>query len=468
MFSLELLNQAEGNVVSSDEFAAWAKQDILIKTLADFKVKASADTISVGPTVTRIEFQLAPGILVGKVERLMDNIAMALSVPSVHFVKHIQGKTTMGIEIPNDTAQVVTLKECLESARFKNSESLLTFALGKDISGEIRCADLQKMPHLLVGGSTNSGKSSFLNSTILSILSRATPEEVKFIMIDPKRVELSFYKNIPHLMMPVITDIEEASKALKGLIVEMERRLDLFESVSTRNLEGYNDMQENCNKLPFIVLVIDELAELMMTAGKEVEPAICRLAQLARATGIHLIVATQRPSVDVITGLIKSNIGSRISFSVQSAGDSRTILGHNGAETLIGKGDMLYMPIGTQPNRIQGCYVSEEETHAVVESIKANTEKSQEFIENGFINPFDARSDNEVAEEILPDVILWSALQNGFTIENIQLEFRCSPTVAQKVIESLKVYCIITLANGCYHSKHNASTAHRFVMTHFN
>ena len=475
MFSLDLLEEAQTSNKGYQNIIAISKQDDLIRTLSEFKIKAKADRISVGPTVTRIEFQLSPGILLSKVEKLMPNIAMALSVPSVSFVKSIPGKTTIAVEIANDKAEMVTLREIIESDQYKNSKGKLTFALGKDLSGVNHVADLRKMPHLLVGGSTNSGKSAFLNSLITSIIFRATPKEVQFVMIDPKRVELSFYKDIPHLLTPVITDMSDAAKALNMLIVEMERRFELFVGASTRDIENYNEKVDDNHKLPFIVLVVDELAELMMTKRKEVEPAICRLAQLARATGIHLVLATQRPSVDVITGLMKSNITSRIAFSVAQGIDSRTILDEGGAENLIGKGDMIFKPIGnTQPIRIQGCYISENETHAIVESIKATNKPVRPFtkvvnkVEDMLAGCFGSgKTSIDEAEEIMPKAIIWAAGQRGFNIQNIQNAFNCSYDVSRRVLDTLKVFCIVYLDSGVHKCNLNESQAKDFVKKHY-
>ncbi len=344
---------------------------ILEQTLDQFGIGANVVEIAHGPTVTRYEIQLAPGIKVSKIVSLADNLAMALAAIDVRVEAPIPGKSAIGVEVPNSQASTVTLRECIEVAEFRSAPGKLTFALGKDVAGTTRYADLTRMPHLLIGGSTNSGKSVCLNVLIASIVYRAAPDEVKFIMIDPKRVELSLWDGIPHLMHPVVKDVKQAPGIFRAALKEMDRRYELFSRMGTRNIDGYNQRVGEGEKLPYIVVVVDELADLMMQAAAEVETSICRLAQLARATGIHLVIATQRPSVDVITGTIKANISSRIAFAVSSQVDSRTILDMNGAERLIGRGDMLFLPIdASKPIRIQGCYITEAETNALVEYLK--------------------------------------------------------------------------------------------------
>ncbi|MDQ2687863.1 MAG: DNA translocase FtsK, partial [Armatimonadota bacterium] len=320
---LELLNESPPKPVKLESSVA-EKQAVLMRTLTDFKIGANVSQVSIGPTVTRYEVQLEPGILVKKIVSLADNLAMSLAAIDVRVEAPIPGKAAIGIEVPNDVTTMVSLRECLATNEFMNAPSKLTFALGKDVSGEYKYADLARMPHLLVGGSTNSGKSVCLNVIISSLIYRATPREVKFVMIDPKRVELSLYAGIPHLLAPVVTNVKQAAGIFRSCLKEMEDRYDKFARIGTRNLEGYNSRVQPEERLPFIVLVVDELADLMMQQGPEVETSICRLAQLARDTGIHLIIATQRPSVDVITGTIKANISSRIAFAVATQVDSRT------------------------------------------------------------------------------------------------------------------------------------------------
>ncbi|MCS7190235.1 MAG: DNA translocase FtsK, partial [Fimbriimonadales bacterium] len=329
----------------------------LEETLQDFGIEANVVEVAHGPTVTRYEIQLAPGIKVNRVVNLADNLAMSLAAIAVRVEAPIPGKSAIGVEVPNDHPQVVTLREVMENAEFWNAPSLLTVALGKDVAGTPKYADLTRMPHLLIGGATNSGKSMCLLSMITCLLFRATPRELRFVMIDPKRVELTLFDGIPHLMCPVVRDVKLAAGALRAVLKEMDRRYDLFANAGVRNIQGYNERAPEDERLPYVVVIIDELADLMMQAASEVETSIARLAQLARATGIHLVIATQRPSVDVITGTIKANIASRIAFAVSSQVDSRTILDMVGAERLLGRGDMLYLPIdASKPTRIQGCY----------------------------------------------------------------------------------------------------------------
>ncbi len=345
---------------------------ILVKTLDEFGIGANVVEIAHGPTVTRYEVQLAPGIKVARITSLADNLAMSLEAINVRVEAPIPGKSAIGVEVPNSNMAIVSLKECFESPVFRDAESKLTFALGKDVAGEIKVADLSKMPHLLIGGSTNSGKSVCLNSLIASIVYRARPDEVRFLMVDPKRVELTMWEGIPHLIHPVVRDVKQAAGIFRAAIREMDKRYDMLAAASARNIQSYNQKVPEGERLPFLVIVVDELAELMAQAASEIDTSIERLAHLARATGIHLVIATQRPSVDVITGTIKANIPSRIAFACIQSVDSRTILDRNGAERLIGRGDMLFLPIdAAKPMRIQGCYISEAETEAIVEYLRS-------------------------------------------------------------------------------------------------
>lgn len=354
------------------------------ETLAGFKIEAKVVNVKRGPVITRYEVQPAPGIRVKRIENLADDLALALAAIDVRVEAPVPGKSVIGIEVPNRRVALVRLRELLELEQFKASPSKLTFALGKDIAGVPKLADLSKMPHLLIGGATNSGKSVCLNSLIISIMSRAHPDEVKFSLIDPKRVELTLFNGAPHLAHPVVVDAKGAARALKSAIKEMERRYRLFADKGVRNIDSYNEAvkeSEEEEPLPHVVIVIDELADLMMQAGAEFEKLICRIAQLARATGIHLVVATQRPSVNVITGLIKANIPSRIAFTVASQTDSRVILDCNGAERLIGRGDMLFQPIDApKPIRIQGAFVSEQEVNRVVEVLVNEYGEPDEYL----------------------------------------------------------------------------------------
>jgi S-DNA-T family DNA segregation ATPase FtsK/SpoIIIE len=343
-----------------------ANIETLEGTLEEFGVEANVTEVAAGPTVTRYEIQLGPGIRVARITALADNIAMNLAASHVRVEAPIPGKAAIGVEVPNSIPTPVSLREVADSKEFKDHPSRLAVCLGQDVSGTNRYADLTKMPHLLMCGATNSGKSIGLASLIMSILMRNTPKDVRFVMIDPKRVELTLFDNIPHLMCPVVKDVKEAPGVLRAVWREMDRRYDLFSEAGIRNIEGWNERASFAEKMSYIVVVIDELADLMIQARAEVETSICRLAQLARATGIHLVIATQRPSVDVITGTIKANIASRIAFTVSSQIDSRTILDQAGAERLIGRGDMLFLPIdASKPLRIQGCYVGEKEIQNV-------------------------------------------------------------------------------------------------------
>ena len=348
--------------------------ELLVETLASFGVHAEITDISRGPTVTRYELKPASGVRISKITNLADDIALNLAAVNVRIEAPIPGKAAVGIEIPNTVKNSVSMREVVDSIDFKNQKSLLSAGLGKDIAGKTVFCDIAKMPHLLIAGTTGSGKSVCMNSIIVSILYRATPSEVKFLMIDPKKVEFSKYENIPHLLVPVVTDPRKASGALGWAVSEMLNRYQKFSDTGVRDIEGYNryvSKHDGMEAMPKIVICIDELADLMMAAPKEVEDSICRLAQMARAAGMHLVIATQRPSVDVITGLIKANISSRIALTVSSAIDSRTILDSGGAEKLLGMGDMLYSPIGSnKPLRVQGCYISDDEVEELCDFIK--------------------------------------------------------------------------------------------------
>lgn len=370
--SLSLLSLPAENKSGSGKKEVMSNVKILDDTLKNFGVSANIAQVSVGPTITRYELQLSPGVKVSKILSLADDISLSLASPGIRIEAPIPGKAAIGIEVPNKDISSVLLREVLESEEFKSQKSRLTFTVGKDVAGANIVADLAKMPHLLIAGSTGSGKSVCINILIASILYKATPDEVKLLLIDPKVVELSIYKNIPHLLVPVVTDPKKAAGALNWAVMEMTERYKKFAANNVRDIYGYNAMnKEGIEKLPQIVVIIDELADLMMVAPGDVEDAICRLAQMARAAGIHLVVATQRPSVDVITGLIKANIPSRISFAVSSQVDSRTILDMGGAEKLLGKGDSLFYPVGAaKPIRVQGAFVSEKEIERLVAYIK--------------------------------------------------------------------------------------------------
>ena len=361
----------------------------LQKTLYSFGVSAKVENVSVGPTITRYELKPAEGTRVSKIANLADDIALNLAAETIRIEAPIPGKQAVGIEVPNKEKEAVHLREVIESSEFENNKSKLSVALGKDVAGKTIIADIGKMPHVLIAGSTGSGKSVCINSIITSIIYNAKPSEVKLVMVDPKVVELSVYNGIPHLLIPVVTDPKKAAGALAWAVQEMDDRYNKFAQKGVRDLKGYNKAIEKENenaKLPQIVIIIDELADLMMVAAKEVEEAICRLAQKARAAGMHLVIATQRPSVDVITGLIKANVQSRIAFAVSSQVDSRTILDSTGAEKLLGKGDMLFYPVGaSKPLRVQGAFVSDDEVEKIVDFIKMNAGEvsySEDIIES--------------------------------------------------------------------------------------
>lgn len=367
----------------------------LQQILQNFGVNVTVTNVSCGPAVTRYELQPEMGVKVSKIVGLTDDIKLNLAAADIRIEAPIPGKAAVGIEVPNKENSAVMLRDLLETAEFKNSQSKISFAAGKDIAGKVVVADIAKMPHVLIAGATGSGKSVCINTLIMSILYKASPEEVKLIMIDPKVVELSVYNGIPHLMIPVVTDPKKAAGALNWAVAEMMRRYQAFAEQNVRDMKGYNEKAasspaidgEELKMMPQIVIIVDELADLMMVAPGDVEEAICRLAQLARAAGIHLVVATQRPSVNVITGLIKANMPSRIAFSVSSGVDSRTIIDMNGAEKLLGKGDMLFYPSGYQkPARVQGAFVTDKEVQSVVEYLKNH---------NG-----DADYDNEIVQHV--------------------------------------------------------------------
>ena len=369
------LPKRSGNANSGDELRR--RGETIVKTLQSFGVGTRIVDICQSPSVTRFELQPDPGVKISKITSLADDIAMNLASSGVRIEAPIPNKNAVGIEVPNAEKAMVTLREILESDSFKNNKSKLNVALGRDIQGEATCADLAKMPHLLVAGTTGSGKSVCLNTMIVSLLYNAKPDEVKLIMIDPKKVEFTVYRNIPHLLVPVVADPRKAAGALSWAVAEMDKRYALFAEKGVRNLQGYNNyaLSENLPKMPQIVIIIDELSDLMMAASNEVEDSICRLAQKARAAGMHLIVATQRPSVDVITGLIKANIPSRIAFAVKSQIDSRTIIDTQGAEKLLGYGDMLYCPVGlSKPVRVQGSYLSDDEIERVIDFVTSQGE----------------------------------------------------------------------------------------------
>lgn len=422
----------------------------LAQTLENFKVKAKIINACHGPAVTRYELEPAPGVKVSKITNLADDLALSLAAFSVR-IEPIPGKAAIGIEVPNKELEGIRLREVLEKPAFATAKSKLTVGLGVDIAGQGIFADLAKMPHLLVAGATGSGKSVCINTLITSVLFKARPDEVKFILIDPKMVELSNYNGIPHLMVPVVTDAKKAASVLNWSVQEMEKRYAKFAETGVRDMERFNAAKPE-EKMPAIVIIIDELADLMMVAPHDVEDAICRLAQKARAAGIHLVLATQRPSVDVITGIIKANIPSRISFAVSSQIDSRTILDMSGAEKLLGKGDMLFYPVGSaKPQRVQGAFVSDEEVERLLDFIRGQGQQMEEnreiieYTENAAMEADDGKKDaaKEKIDELLGDAIELVMSSGQASTSSIQRRFRIGYTRAARLIDTMEEMKII-------------------------
>ncbi|MBQ1274714.1 MAG: DNA translocase FtsK [Cellulosilyticum sp.] len=419
----------------------------LEETLASFGVEAKVTQIHRGPSVTRYELQPKQGVKVSKIVNLSDDIALNLAAPNIRIEAPIPGKAAVGIEVANATSEIVYLRDVIDSDRFLAFPSKLAFALGKDIAGKPIIADIGKMPHMLIAGATGSGKSVCINTLITSIIYKATPQEVRLIMIDPKVVELSVYNGIPHLLIPVVTDPKKAAGALFWAVNEMTRRYNLFAENNVRDMKGYNEKQvDEHQRLPQIVIIIDELADLMMTGAKEVEDAICRLAQMARAAGIHLVIATQRPSVDVITGVIKANIPSRLAFAVSSGTDSRTILDMVGAEKLLGKGDMLFYPVGeSKPIRIQGAFISDHEVESIVNTIKTDrTDYEQSVMESmeNAASPVQMDADDE-ADELLEKAVEFAADKEKLSISMLQRYFRIGFNRAARLMDALEARGIV-------------------------
>lgn len=415
----------------------------LEETLMLFGIEAKVVNVSVGPTITRYELQPKAGVKVSKILNLSDDLALALAaVAAIRIEAPIPGTSLIGIELPNAETDMVSFRSVLESKVFFEAKSKLSFVLGKDVSGKPMISDISRMPHMLVAGSTGSGKSVCINGLICSILFKATPDEVKFIMIDPKMVELSIYNDIPHLLIPVVTDMKKAPYALSWAVNEMNRRYKLFAENRVRDINGYNELEETEEKMPRIVIIVDELADLMMVSPNEVEDAICRLAQMARACGMHLVLATQRPSVDVITGLIKSNIPSRIAFAVSSQVDSRTILDGVGAEKLIGKGDMLYSPQGlSKPQRIQGAFISDGEVKDIVEFISAQFPKKRsltiDIIEETMQQKDEEKKEKE-SDPIIEEVIEFAQSNGQISTSLVQRKFRLGYNRASRIIDEME------------------------------
>lgn len=444
---LEFLNDSSGmndDTINSRRSVLKGSKK-LEETLKSFGVDAKVINVSMGPAVTRYELQPSVGVKVSKIVGLTDDICLNLAASGIRIEAPIPGKAAIGIEVPNKEMTPVFLKDVIESKEFKKYNSNLAFALGKDISGQNTVADIAKMPHLLIAGATGSGKSVCINSLIISLLYKSSPNEVKLLMIDPKVVELGIYNGIPHLLIPVVTEPKKAAGALNWAVQEMEERYKLFAQKGVRDIQGYNvavDANEGEETLPQIVIIIDELADLMMVAPNDVEDAICRLAQMARAAGMHLVIATQRPSVNVITGVIKANIPSRVAFAVSSQVDSRTIIDMSGAEKLLGKGDMLFYPVGKpKPVRVKGAFVSDKEVERVVEYIKSqgDAEYNNEIIEE--INTEREAMDSGAAgdnDELLPQVIELVVEAGQASVSMIQRKFKVGYARAARIVDQME------------------------------
>ncbi|XXM71167.1 DNA translocase FtsK [Lysinibacillus sphaericus] len=449
--SLTLLKSPKQTDQSNEYQLIHANAAKLERTFQSFGVKAKVTQVHLGPAVTKYEVHPDVGVKVSRIVNLSDDLALALAAKDIRIEAPIPGKSAIGIEVPNSEVAMVSLREVLESKQHHKPESKLQIGLGRDITGEAVLAELNKMPHLLVAGATGSGKSVCINGIITSILMRAKPHEVKLMMIDPKMVELNVYNGVPHLLAPVVTDAKKASQALKKVVSEMERRYELFSHTGTRNIEGYNDYVKRQNieneekqpLLPYIVVIVDELADLMMVASNDVEDAITRLAQMARAAGIHLIIATQRPSVDVITGVIKANIPSRIAFAVSSQTDSRTILDSGGAEKLLGRGDMLFMPVGaSKPTRVQGAFLSDDEVEDIVDFVisQQRAQYQEEMIPDDI--PEDAGS-GEAEDELYNDAVQLIAEMQTASVSMLQRRFRIGYTRAARLIDEMEVRGVV-------------------------
>lgn len=446
------------NYNPSDNYNKNSKKELinsaakLEETLGSFGVDAKVIQVTKGPSVTRFELQPSAGVKVSKITHLSDDIALSLAASSVRIEAPIPGKSAVGIEVPNKIVSSVYLREVIDSQEFKNFTKNIAFAVGKDIGGNCIVSDLSKMPHLLIAGATGSGKSVCINTLIVSLLYKYSPDDVKLLLVDPKVVELNVYNDIPHLLIPVVTNPKKAAGALNWAVTEMTRRYNLFAENNVRNIEGFNELFNKGKieeKLPWIVIIIDELADLMMVSPGEVEEYIARLAQMARAAGMHLVIATQRPSVDVITGVIKANIPSRISFAVSSQIDSRTIIDSAGAEKLLGKGDMLFYPVGeSKPIRIQGAFISEEEVEKIVNFIKSqkNEVKYEESIINEINTGIDKKEneDDELIDEAIQIVIETGQASTSL----LQRKLRIGYNRAARLIDEMEAKGIISGRNG--------------------
>ena len=446
--SIDILNKFDKKADENGRKKVLKNASLLEKTLSDFGVEAKVNQVTVGPTITRYEIQPSPGVKVSKIVNLTDDLALSLAAKSIRIEAPIPGKSAIGIEVPNEESQMVGLREVLESEEFRNFESPLAMALGKDIGGKPIIADIGKMPHLLIAGSTGSGKSVCVNTLINSILYKANPDEVKFLLIDPKVVELASYNGIPHLLIPVVTDPKKAANALNWAVVEMNRRYKLFAENQVKDITSYNEKAEE--KLPKIVIIIDELADLMMACANDVEDYICRLAQMARAAGMHLIIATQRPSVDVITGVIKANIPSRIAFAVSSQTDSRTILDLGGAEKLLGKGDMLFYPLGaSKPVRLQGAFISESESERVIDFIKNQVTEEIKY-EDEIMDTISKAVVQKPSDEddLLQEAISFVVNNGQGSASMLQRKFKIGFNRAARLIDSMEERGIVGPSEG--------------------
>ncbi|WP_060208648.1 DNA translocase FtsK, partial [Sporosarcina koreensis] len=445
-----LLRQTPSNDQSAEYDSIHANAQKLERTFLSFGVKAKVTQVHLGPAVTKYEVLPDTGVKVSRIVSLADDIALALAASDIRIEAPIPGKSAVGIEVPNKAVAIVSLREVIDSKENNRPDSKLSIVLGRDVTGQAMMAELNKMPHVLVAGSTGSGKSVCINGIIISILMRAKPHEVKMMMIDPKMVELNVYNGVPHLLAPVVTDPRKASQALKKVVSEMERRYELFSHTGTRNIEGYNEHIEQWNeendekhpRMPYIVVIVDELADLMMVASSDVEDSITRLAQMARAAGIHLIIATQRPSVDVITGIIKANIPSRIAFAVSSAIDSRTILDGAGAEKLLGRGDMLFLPAGaSKPVRVQGAFVSDQEVEAVVDFVieqqKAQYQEEMIPTEVEEVQPY------EETDELYDDAVQLVTEMQTASVSMLQRRFRIGYSRAARIVDQMEMRGVV-------------------------
>ena len=452
---IQLLAEGEKKGIKGGKKAVADTATKLQKTLYSFGVSAKVENVSVGPAITRYELKPAEGVRVSKIANLADDIALNLAAETIRIEAPIPGKQAVGIEVPNKENEIVPLRDIIDCDSFKNHKSKLAFALGKDVAGNEVVADIAKMPHVLIAGATGSGKSVCINTLIASIIYKSKPSEVKLVMVDPKVVELSVYNGIPHLLIPVVTDPKKAAGALAWAVQEMVNRYSLFASKNVRDIKGYNaalDEEGEGHKLPQIVIIIDELSDLMMVSPKDVEDSICRLAQMARAAGMHLVIATQRPSVDVITGIIKANIPSRISFAVSSQVDSRTILDMAGAEKLLGKGDMLFYPSGApKPTRIQGAFISDKEVEKIVDFIKNNGEATynDEIIKqienaNSTDKEIDSQEEDDNTDPLLMEAVDVVVETGQASTSFIQRRFKVGYARAGRIIDQMEERGIIS------------------------